>query len=540
MRFSINAIAYFLVAIFVVVFVLILIVPIGHTGDGWGYAADVMRANSWQSPDLVSAHHLLYNYFCYASKSVFLHCNINPINGFTAINWIFYGFILWILYKTLRALNQNKWASFNWTLLIAGCYGLLRFALENEIYILPLFFALLGSHLVFFLKNKRSKELWGVSCFTIAVLFHQSYIFWLIAFCIHSFYQRRFLVPFLSILTIVLFYLLFAIKQNQSLLGFVLNDANNGLVQLIPDVNNFKFTLINGFRSLFQVHGNMVILFNSWTLLSIIGLSGFALFITVTLRSFLKYNTINELNDRDNKSTKALTHRMSNPFFIAFFLHLAFAFYSVGNAEFMVMLPILFLLSFYDKIIPLFTHIHLMTLGIWIYNIVFYIIPLSSGTFDDIGGTSKLLSKDHPKSPFLLVSSNAVAIHNKLEYDIAVQRYTRSLIENSNNQGDYIKDTNDSSAFSTSQKNVHGEFLIGQNPKEVDRILKAIANQEIEVYTDNTLLFNDLKSTSRAAMLIDPYLKNRLSNCKWIKIQEENFSNPKRKLELYKIVREKK
>lgn len=58
---------------------------------------------------------------------------------------------------------------------------------------------------------------------------------------------------------------------------------------------------------------------------------------------------------------------------MAFVLQLAFAFYSVGNAEFMVMLPMLFILSFHDKIIPVFKQIRKMVLGIWIYNAVFFL-----------------------------------------------------------------------------------------------------------------------------------------------------------------------
>lgn len=52
MRFSINAIGYLFVAIFVVVGAVLLFVPLVHTGDGWGYATDVLRAETWNSPTL--------------------------------------------------------------------------------------------------------------------------------------------------------------------------------------------------------------------------------------------------------------------------------------------------------------------------------------------------------------------------------------------------------------------------------------------------------------------------------------------------------
>jgi len=520
MRFSINAIGYLFVAIFVIVGAILLFVTIGHTGDGWGYAADVLRANSWQSTELVSAHHLFYNYLCYALNPIFISSNINPINGFTAMNWIFYGLTIFVFYRVLLALNYNKKESIWWSLLIAGCFGLLRFSLENETYILPLFFALLGSHFISNFKNSNSHEYLGFTLLAISVLFHQSYIFWFFAFAINAISRQRFIPIFISVSIIVISYLLFAIKLNQSILSFIIHDVDAGLVQVIPNINNLKFTLINGLRAIFQVHGNMLILIQNYIVVSLVGIAGMLLVLFGVLHS-LRNSTL-DLNKV--KFGAALRQRSQNPFFIAFIMQLAFAFYSVGNAEFMVMLPILFLLSFHDKVIPVFTHIHKMALGLWIYNGVFFIVPTFMGSFDDVGLTSKMLSKERPTKPFVFISTQAIAIQNQMEYEGAAQKL-KPRTQNKKNTADIINNIS------------YGQFIIGQNPNEILRIQDALNEENIEVYTDNSIIFNKIGGGSRAALLIDPNLKSELSNRTWQTVKEDSFSSPHRKIQLFKMVR---
>ena len=524
MRFSINAIGYLFVAIFVIFGAVLLSFPIGHTGDGWGYAADVIQADSWQSKELVSAHHLFYNYLCYALKPIFISCKINPINGFTAMNWMFYGLAIFVFYKVLLALKYNQNQSFYWTLLVAGCFGVLRFSLENETYILPLFFALLGSHLITNLNNSKSQEYMGFLLISISVLFHQSYIFWFLAFAANAAYRRIYIPIFISASTIIYFYLLFAMKFNQSVLNFIIHDVDAGLVQVIPDINNLKFTLINGLRTIFQVHGNMLILWKNWIMVSLIGFSGIVFVVFGVLRSLMNLSSPPTVDLNKVKFTKALSQRLQNPFFIAFVLQLAFAFYSVGNAEFMVMLPILFLLSFHDKVIPIFTHIHKMALGIWIYNGIFFIVPTFMGSFDDIGLTSKMLLKERPTKPFVFISTQAIAIQNQMEYEDAIQKL---------NPGSLGKETNTDITLNMSE----GQYIIGQNPNEMLLIQDALNKDNIDVYTDNSIIFNKIGNGSRAALLINSRLKSELSKRTWKTVREDSFSSPSRKIQLFKLDR---
>jgi hypothetical protein len=223
-------------------------------------------------------------------------------------------------------------------------------------------------------------------------------------------------------------------------------------------------------------------------------------------------------------SLSNLINRAKNPFFIAFILQLAFAFYSVGNAEFMAMLPMLFILSFHDGIIPILTHIQKMALGIWIYNTVFFIVPTFMSSFNDIGLTSKLLSTVRSTKPFVFISTNAIAIQNQLEYEDAIQKLNFNAMKNKTNVEVKINIT-------------EGQFLIGQNPNEILSINKSMTDTSLEVYTDNTILFNQIPSGSRAALLIDPKLKNDLSIRTWQTVRQDSCSSPRRRLQLYKMVR---
>ena len=313
-------------------------------------------------------------------------------------------------------------------------------------------------------------------------------------------------------------------KFNQSVLNFIIHDVDAGLVQVIPDINNLKFTLINGLRTIFQVHGNMLILWKNWIMVSLIGFSGIVFVVFGVLRSLMNLSSPPTVDLNKVKFTKALSQRLQNPFFIAFVLQLAFAFYSVGNAEFMVMLPILFLLSFHDKVIPIFTHIHKMALGIWIYNGIFFIVPTFMGSFDDIGLTSKMLLKERPTKPFVFISTQAIAIQNQMEYEDAIQKL---------NPGSLGKETNTDITLNMSE----GQYIIGQNPNEMLLIQDALNKDNIDVYTDNSIIFNKIGNGSRAALLINSRLKSELSKRTWKTVREDSFSSPSRKIQLFKLDR---
>ena len=146
------------------------------------------------------------------------------------------------------------------------------------------------------------------------------------------------------------------------------------------------------------------------------------------------------------------------------------------------------------------------------------------GSFDDVGLTSKLLSTERSTKPFVFISTQAIAIENQMEYEDAIQKL---------NPGS--QDTKTNAVITNNRSN--GQFLIGQNSNEIRSINKSMTDTSLDVYTDNTILFNQIPSGSRAALLIDPKLKIDLSNRTWKTVRQDSFSSPRRRLQLYKMVR---
>ena len=128
----------------------VILLPIQHTGDGWGYACEIIKG------DMFSPHHLIYKpllFFIYKGLSSF-NLNLNPIQIFSTFNILLGSFTLLIFYKTLNTIKPYTQLNFWLTFLVAFTFGFLRYSSENETYILPLFFSLLGTF--FYFKGRLS------------------------------------------------------------------------------------------------------------------------------------------------------------------------------------------------------------------------------------------------------------------------------------------------------------------------------------------------------------------------------------------------
>jgi hypothetical protein len=123
-----------------------------------------------------------------------------------------------------------------------------------------------------------------------------------------------------------------------------------------------------------------------------------------------------------------------------------------------------------------------------------------------------------------IMGSQAIAIQNKMEYEDAAQKLNPRPQDNKTT-ADIINYMSD------------GQFIIGQNPNEILRIQDALNEENIEVYTDNSIIFNKMGGGSRASLLIEPKLKSELSNRTWQTVKKDSFSSPRRKIQLFKMVR---
>lgn len=396
----------------IVILALLLLYIVGSTNnstlDAWAYANDIEHAQN-----LLKPHHLLYNVagFTWVKLSSWL-LPLDTLQLLKLMNAIFATAALFVLYKILQQLKVCS-KIIPWLLLFAGAsWGVLRFSTDNETYIVPIVFSLLGSHwLIKAINTNCLKRFIVVGLFAaIATLFHQVMFFWWIALLIGLITRRKIkpivayalpaaIVPITYAIATYIEVGSFSITQ---LVDYTLSDYQNGAAQLSINSNCFVLEAINLVRSFVQGHGYIAILLNKSTWWWIGGISAMLLIFAGIL--FIT-----------NKCTK---HSKFDFIFgthlLALVLHIIFSTLSSGNAEFLVMTPFLLviLISYFNL-----NHygLALLASGILIWNTVFGIVPLKYWALD---GSSMVVNhvveNGNPCSVYIL--HNKPRIENELNY----------------------------------------------------------------------------------------------------------------------------
>lgn len=317
------------------------------TLDAYAYASQIKYGQ-----DLYLPHHLLYNAFLRFlitispfSSDVLAFCKV--------INTLFLILSLGILKAILSGQKIEKSQQCLCLCLVLFSFSSLRYASENENYILPIFFSLLGTYYYFQFSLYRGLKSLFFSGFwlCIACLFHQIHFFWWLGILMGiAIYYRSFkhlfwfsissfIVPLAYVLVLV-----FCTTQPLSLehfIRFVLHDFYHGTATTKFGLMNFEMTAISCFRSFLQVHGSVLLLLKSCVFY----------FIPLVLSAIFGWVFIKNLLTSSVFSTKNTPWKaFDKSIILVAVLHLAFAFYAVGNAEFLVMLPFLIILVFAKKI----------------------------------------------------------------------------------------------------------------------------------------------------------------------------------------------
>lgn len=489
---------------------LILLFPISHSGDGWGYAADTLEFQNNPS-SLLSPHHLLYMPWCALWLPILQLLNIDPIAGFTFLNFALVVATLEVSRKWLLTLEVKHSLIQPMIWILLGSFGILRFALDNETYILPLFLAVTGSFLLE--KHDRRSKTLGWFALTFSVLFHQSYIFWFASFAAHSVLKRKWTFPLLFSLFIVAFYAICSrAVGSPSVLAFVLHDVQEGLVSTTIGPNNFLFTAINVCRTVFQIHGSALFLIKGWLFLSIIGLGGLLL----SLLSLFRFCKGDFKNFNVPSIRKRLSLLMAMPLFWANLLQLGFAFYSVGNAEFMVMLlPITIILmaklGWFSREGINHSQLNGISLGMWVYHGVYVVLPLFLGSFSDIESTAHLITQQaqfsNAKDTVLFISNQSKAIENACEY-----------------------------SWRTSNLEVPKNLIFNQasSEKDFEQIVQLTSRKTISTYTDETIIkagspFNRAKLSGNGEVV------SWMRKQSWSKLQSNSIASPFREIAVYQL-----
>ena len=111
------------------------------SADALCYAADARYGNNLFQP-----HHLLYTYFNHVLyRWVSAFAEVDALRFMALVNSLFAGAGLWVLYKLL-GLRQQRLTPLLGTLFLGCSFGYMRFSVEAEAYIIPLFFSLLASY----------------------------------------------------------------------------------------------------------------------------------------------------------------------------------------------------------------------------------------------------------------------------------------------------------------------------------------------------------------------------------------------------------
>ena len=163
--------------------------------DGYAYAHMI------RSGDVFMHHHLLYNALGFGVVKWLNFIGLNPdvLAVMKVVNALFAVGCLCVLFQILVYLKKTDKEVLALTALAASCFGLMRFATENENYIIPIFFSLLGClYLLFYFENSSKKNILLASLFmAVACLFHQVHVWWWLAGLMVLFKKRKTIIFYL-------------------------------------------------------------------------------------------------------------------------------------------------------------------------------------------------------------------------------------------------------------------------------------------------------------------------------------------------------
>lgn len=313
------------------------------TGDAWYYAACARWGQEMWQP-----HHLLYNGIGWLWLRVVGATGPAPA-GALALTWLqnlnalAAGASLLVLGRLLWRAGVPSAAVPAWLLLVGSCFGMLRFATENETYIQPLLLALLASlawaQAVYSERYACRWLLLAGLLAAAACLVHQLMVWWWLGLLLglQPWRGRRplraALCYVLPALLVPLAYALAAPGGVAGVVQFALHDYLTGGAKIELGGKSLLLTVISLVRTAAQVHGNMLPLLHRWPVV----LGG----ISLTSMGLGIYGVLGwrAMRPQLMPAGANLARTVRRTHALIGVLHLGFAAQAAGNAEFMVMLP---------------------------------------------------------------------------------------------------------------------------------------------------------------------------------------------------------
>ncbi len=395
-----------------ILFLIYLFLPSKQsTIDGYGYANYIRDAES-----LFLSHHLLYNFIGYLWISLLELIGIsNTLGALKAMNAMFAALSLTALGKILIKLGYSDSKTSVWVLFAGSSWGVLRFATENETYIIPIFFSLLASYFyLLHLKQKNSTRILISGLFAaFACLVHQIHFFWWLAILVSMFIRHdyrgalKYAIP--ALIVPIAYCLVLVLSYNielslESLLQLALRDFYSGSATIGFGLKYIALSSISFIRTFLQVHGYLGNLMevSQWYIL---GLLGFVVLISIGL-----YNIKGA-----SASFKEILSPFTSAISLALVLHLLFAILSHGNAEFMVMLPFLVAIILSKILSNEIRIVGFLAIAMLVWNISFGLIPLNRHSIDGSRMVAKAIGESD-STQTLFVVFNRPSIDNQVRY----------------------------------------------------------------------------------------------------------------------------
>ena len=394
----------------VLAFIYVLLPNSNHLADSYGYGASVKYGE-----DLFQPHHLLYtglNYLLY-QPFVMLFPALDALRFMQLLNALFSIASLFLLMRMLISKGLNG-VHAGWLTFAVGCsFSVMRFSVEAEVYIVPIFFSLLSSfYYQRYLYSKRSlNAFYGGLMASLACLFHQIHLFWGIGLFIGWAMAKNKKAVFLYLLStplvLVVYGMVLYFYNDQplsinALFRFLASYYYSSNADIGLGFKDVIITIITFFRTFFQVHGLVVEVYKIMPVVAMLCSGVVLLLLSKGVIGFLQRKSISGF-----RFVSAIPLEITH--LIIFGFQFAFAFYSHGNSEFMVMLPFLLVIVYSDWISQRLNSIKQLAYAMLLWNLIFGILPNHFCDFQNYRATLELLHQQ--EKSVLVVKERTIPVN---------------------------------------------------------------------------------------------------------------------------------
>ena len=391
------------------------------TIDAWAYAAQVRYGI-----DLFLPHHLWHNPAGWLWLRLLHTLGFAPdtLAALKTLNALAYGGLLVALGMVLRRLGGPRAPVAAWLLATGSCWGLLRFATENETYILPLVASTLASAAWLQTNTELGsgrdwpRRGWWLTAGALAALgalLHQVQLWWWLGLLAGAAVgpMRRFrpgAAVWFAAPALLGWPLAYAAAlptwglpiTMPGVLRFALHDYFSGTAGHHPVAHGLLLTGIGLVRTLAQLHGYLLPLLHRWPGLGLLPLLG------AMLLGFAGWRARQAMPVATSAAPSADNAHAAAVHGLVFGLNVAFAALADGNAEFMAGLPVLGAIvgcaSAWGRRLP-GTSLTALGSALLVWNLACGLLPLHLLVMQDISPLHRLLATQ-PNARLFLTDPN--------------------------------------------------------------------------------------------------------------------------------------